>query len=153
MKLRGLFVGLTTIDIHYLVDTFPTTNAKMVAGDFAMTVGGPATNGAITFAHLGGNSHLLFALGRHPFTPFIEVELHHYHVVCTDLSPTATQLPTVSSIVTTHGGHRASINTRSSPTSSISNAIWIAHHEDYNVVLVDGFHSVHKIIEKGRNSD
>ncbi len=139
MTLRGLFVGLTTIDIHYLVDTFPTTNAKMVAGDFAMTVGGPATNGAITFAHLGGNSHLLSAIGQHPFTPFIEGELHQYHVVCTDLSPTATQLPTVSSIVTTHGGHRAILNTRSSPTSNIGNATWIAYHEDYDVVLVDGF--------------
>lgn len=139
MTLRGLFVGVTTIDIHYLVDTFPTTNAKMVAEDFAMTVGGPATNGAITFAHLGGNSHLLSAIGQHSFTPFIEGELHEYHVVFTDLSPTATRLPTVSSIVTTHGGQRAIINIGSSPTSSVGNATWIAHHEDYDVVLVDGF--------------
>src|SRR5437764_5489020 len=114
MKPRGLFVGLTTIDIHYRVDTFPTSNAKTVAGAFAMAVGGPATNAAITFAHLGCTSHLLSAVGQNPFTSFIERELHQYHVELTDLSPTASQLPTVSSIVTTHGGHRAIITTRSS---------------------------------------
>jgi sugar/nucleoside kinase (ribokinase family) len=139
MKLRGLFVGLTTIDIHYLVDAFPPANAKTVAGAFAMTVGGPATNAAITFAHLGGKIHLLSAIGQHPFTSVIEGELRHYNVTLTDLSPAATQLPTVSSIVTTHGGNRAIITTRSTPTSSMSDATWITHHEDYDVVLVDGF--------------
>lgn len=139
MKLRGLFVGLTTIDIQYLVDTFPPPNAKTVAGAFAMTVGGPATNAAITFAYLGGNSHLLSAIGQNQFTPFIESELHHYNVELTDLSPTANQLPTVSSIVTTRGGSRAIITTASPPTSSVSDATFIAHPDDYDVVLVDGF--------------
>ncbi len=55
----GLFVGITTIDIQYLLDTFPESNAKTWAEAFTMTVGGPATNAAITFAHLGGDSHLL----------------------------------------------------------------------------------------------
>ena len=81
MTPRGLFVGLTTIDIHYLVDTFPTSNAKTVAGAFVMTIGGPATNAAITFAHLGGKSHLLSAIGQHPFTSFIEHELDRKSVV------------------------------------------------------------------------
>ena len=139
MTLRGLFVGLTTIDIHYGVDTFPASNAKTVAGAFVMTVGGPATNAAISFAHLGGESHLLSAIGRHPFTSFIEHELHRYHVEVTDLSPAATQLPTISSIVTTQGGQRTVMTTRSSPTSDIRDATWIAHPDDYDVVLVDGF--------------
>ena len=68
MELSGLFVGLTTIDIQYLVDTFPALNSKMVAGTFAMSVGGPATNAAITFAHLGGKSHLMSAIGNNQFT-------------------------------------------------------------------------------------
>jgi len=139
MQLSGLFVGLTTIDIHYRVDTFPASNAKTVAGAFAMAVGGPATNAAITFAHLGAKSHLLSVIGQHPFTSFIKDELHQYHVEVTDLSPAAIQLPTVSSIVTTYGGHRAVITTRSSPTSSMNDAVFITHHEDYDVVLVDGF--------------
>jgi len=132
-------VGLTTIDIHYLVDTFPASNAKTLAGAFAMAVGGPATNAAITFAHLGGKSHLLSAIGQHPFTSFIEHELHRYHVEMTDLSPTATQLPTISSIVTTPGGQRAILTTRSSSTPSMNDITWIPHPDDYDVVLVDGF--------------
>src|SRR6266487_2410914 len=139
MELKGLFVGLTTIDIQYLVDTFPALNSKTVAGTFAMSVGGPATNAAITFAHLGGKSHLMSAIGNNQFTPFIESELHHYNVEFTDLSPLANQLPTVSSIVTTRGGYRTVITTASLLTSNASDMTCIVHQDDYGVVLVDGF--------------
>jgi sugar/nucleoside kinase (ribokinase family) len=139
MELSGLFVGLTTIDIQYLVDTFPALNSKTVAGTFAMSVGGPATNAAITFAHLGGKSHLMSAIGNNQFTPFIESELRHYNVEFTDLSPLANQLPTVSSIVTTRGGYRTVITTASLLTSDASDMTFIVHQDDYGVVLVDGF--------------
>ncbi len=139
MELKGLFVGLTTIDIQYLVDTFPALNSKTVAGTFAMSVGGPATNAAITFAHLGGKSYLMSAIGNNQFTPFIESELRHYNVEFTDLSPLANQLPTVSSIVTTRGGYRTVITTASLLTSNASDMTFIVHQDDYGVVLVDGF--------------
>ena len=139
MELRGLFVGLTTIDIQYLVDTFPASNSKTVAATFAMSVGGPATNAAIAFAHLGGKSHLMSAIGNNQFTPFIESELRHYNVEFTDLSPLANQLPTVSSIVTTRGGYRTVITTASLLTSNASDMTFIVHQDDYGVVLVDGF--------------
>ena len=132
-------MGLTTIDIQYLVDTFPALNSKTVAGTFAMSVGGPATNAAITFAHLGGKSHLMSAIGNNQFTPFIESELHRYNVEFTDLSPLANQLPTVSSIVTTCGGYRTVITTASLLTSNASDITFIVHQDDYGVVLVDGF--------------
>src|SRR5205823_3838017 len=120
MQSRGLFVGLTTIDVQYLVEAFPASNSKTVAGQFAMSVGGPATNAAIAFSHLGGKSHLMSAIGNNQFTPFIESELQLYNVEFMDLSPEANQLPTMSSIVTTHGcGHRAVITTASSPTASL----------------------------------
>ena len=114
MELRGLFVGLTTIDIHYLLDTFPVSNSKTIVETCAMSTDGPATNAAVAFAHLGGNSHLMSAVGHNPFSPFIERELHHYNVGFTDLSPLASQLPTVSSIMTTRGGQRTVLTTASS---------------------------------------
>ncbi len=138
MQQSGLFVGITTIDIQYLLDAFPESNAKTWAGAFAMTVGGPATNAAITFAHLGGKSHLLSVIGQHPFTSYVESELRQYNVSWTELSPGVSQLPTISSIVTTPGGHRTVIASRFSPTASMSDATWIAEHEDYDIVLVDG---------------
>jgi sugar/nucleoside kinase (ribokinase family) len=139
MELRGLFVGLTTIDIQYLVDTFPTSNSKTVAASFTMSVGGPATNAAIACAHVGGKSHLITTIGHNQFTPFMESELHQYNVEFTDLSPQARQLPTVSSIVTTRGGQRTVLTTASSLASNTSNMTFITHQEDYGVVLVDGF--------------
>jgi sugar/nucleoside kinase (ribokinase family) len=138
--LRGLFVGLTTIDIQYLVDTFPKSDSKTVASKFAMSVGGPATNAAITFAYLGGKSHLASAIGKNQFTPFIESELQHYTVEFTDLSPVADQPLTVSSIVVTKGsGHRAVITTKSSSALNTKDATFISNKDDYSIVLVDGF--------------
>jgi sugar/nucleoside kinase (ribokinase family) len=139
MEPRGLFVGLTTIDIQYLVDTFPALNSKTVAGTFAMSVGGPATNAAVAFAHLGGKCHLMSAIGNNQFTTFIESELRHYNVEFTDLSPLADKLPTVSSIVTSCGGQRTVITTASPLTNSKDEKAFIAGPNDYDVVLVDGF--------------
>jgi sugar/nucleoside kinase (ribokinase family) len=140
MPLRGLFVGIITIDIQYLVDTFPLSNEKMFASQSALTVGGPATNAAITFSHLGGSSHLLTTVGQHPFTSFMESELLHYNVEVTDLSAGANQLPTVSSIVTTRGsGDRAVVTAPSSPPSDMREVKFITNSDDYDVVLVDGF--------------
>jgi sugar/nucleoside kinase (ribokinase family) len=140
MKLRGLFVGVITIDIQYLVDRFPLSNEKMFATKCALTVGGPATNASITFSYLGGNSHLLTTVGQHPFTSFMESELRHYNVELTDLSAGVSQLPTVSSIVTTSGsGDRAVIAAASSLPSNMSEMTVITNQHDYSVVLVDGF--------------
>ncbi len=140
MKLRGLFVGVITIDIQYLVDRFPLSNEKMFATKCAMTVGGPATNASITFSYLGGNSRLLTTVGQHSFTSFMESELRHYNVEVTDLSAGVSQLPTVSSIVTTSGsGDRAVIAAASSLPSHMSEMTFITNQDDYSVVLVDGF--------------
>jgi sugar/nucleoside kinase (ribokinase family) len=139
MELRGLFVGLTTIDIQYLIDAFPTPNTKTVVSTFVMSVGGPATNAAVAFAHFGGKSHLVSAIGDNQFTPFMMSELHQYNVEFTDLSPLARQLPPVSSIVTTREGERTVLTTAPSFASNTSDMTFIAHSEDYGVVLVDGF--------------
>lgn len=140
MILRGLFIGLATIDIQYLVDAFPTPNSKTTADKFAMSVGGPATNAAITFSYLGGKSHLVCKIGNNQFTSFIRSELQRYDLTFTDLSPVANESPTVSSIVTTYGsGHRAVIVMKSSSLPNINNATLISGKYDYNIVLVDGF--------------
>jgi hypothetical protein len=61
----GVFVGLSTIDVVYSVDEFPTPNSKTVASDQDVFVGGPATNASVTFAHLGGRARLVSVVGRH----------------------------------------------------------------------------------------
>ena len=62
---QGIFVGLSTIDVVYRVNRFPTPNSKVAAQSQDVFVGGPATNAAIAFAHLGGKPALVTAAGRH----------------------------------------------------------------------------------------
>ena len=44
----GLFVGLITLDLIYLADSPPKNNQKLVATDYTVAAGGPATNAAVT---------------------------------------------------------------------------------------------------------
>ena len=50
------FVGLTTLDLIYSVETYPAENKKIVARRQGMYAGGPATNAAAAFASLGGGA-------------------------------------------------------------------------------------------------
>ena len=57
---RGLFVGLTTLDLIYHADHPPQANQKVVAKDMMFAAGGPATNAAVAFAALGMNQQPSF---------------------------------------------------------------------------------------------
>jgi sugar/nucleoside kinase (ribokinase family) len=59
--LRGIFVGLSTIDVLYSVEKFPGPNSKTVARDQQVFSGGPATNASVTFAHLDGVATMVTA--------------------------------------------------------------------------------------------
>ncbi len=61
--MSGLFVGLNTIDIQFLVNEYPESNTKTIVSRNGVYLGGPATNAAITFSKLGGESTLLKHLG------------------------------------------------------------------------------------------
>jgi len=65
-RARGLFVGLATVDLLYMVDDLPPRNAKISVPGQHIAAGGPATNAAVTFAFLGGSSALVTAVGQHP---------------------------------------------------------------------------------------
>ena len=60
---RGLFIGLSTVDVVYRIEALPT-NAKSVASAQAVFAGGPATNAVIAFAALGGHGTLGSSLGN-----------------------------------------------------------------------------------------
>lgn len=113
MTNAGLFIGLSTLDMIYLASGPPQTNQKLVAQDSLISAGGPATNAAATFAHLGNTAHLLTAMGQHPITQLMRADLDSLKqpVILTDLTPTQTQSPPVSSIVVTQTtGERALIS-------------------------------------------
>ena len=51
---KGIFIGLSTIDHTYLLDSFPRENTKIFAKQYLRQFGGPALNAAITFINLSG---------------------------------------------------------------------------------------------------
>jgi sugar/nucleoside kinase (ribokinase family) len=139
---QGLFVGLTTLDCLYLTTHFPQSNEKIVAIDQLLTVGGPATNAAITFAHFGHQSSLMSVVGNHSLTTIIHQTLKDYGVQGFDLAPTFSASPAVSSIIITQGtGERAvvSINaTKLQANLDDLNFNLIDLLEQIDLVLIDG---------------
>jgi len=111
MARKGLFVGMVTLDLVYLTEKLPDNNQKMVASDYSVTAGGPATNAAVTFSYLGNQTTLLGVVGTHPITYLIRGDLENYGVTVADLAPTTTEPPPVSSIIVTETtGDRAVIS-------------------------------------------
>jgi sugar/nucleoside kinase (ribokinase family) len=114
----------------------------MVAIDQLLTVGGPATNAAITFAHFGHQSSLMSVVGNHSLTTIIHQTLKDYGVQGFDLAPTFSASPAVSSIITTQGtGERAvvSINaTKLQVNFADLDLNLIDLLEQIDLVLIDG---------------
>ena len=134
---RGLFVGLVTLDLIYLVDRPPLPNQKLVAADYTMSAGGPATNAAITFSYLGNPAIVLGVLGNHPLAQLVLTDLQQHRVTLHDLHPTLTNPPPVSSImVTAKTGDRAVVSLNAVKTQAIAtNPVSL---KDVAVVLIDG---------------
>lgn len=137
--MHGLFIGLTTIDLLYLAATPPTKNQKLVASDYLVSAGGPATNAAIAFAHLGNQATVLSAIGVHPITHLVRADLEQSGVKMVDLAPDRPDPPPVSSIIVTEAtGERAVISINAVKTQVSVEQIPVNILENVNVVLIDG---------------
>ncbi|XGV96264.1 MAG: sugar kinase [Leptolyngbya sp. BL-A-14] len=135
----GLFVGLVTLDLVYLVHRLPTANEKMVASDYTVAAGGPATNAAVAFSYSGNQAIVLAALGAHPMTQLIVADLHHCAVSLADLDPTRVEPPPVSSImVTEQTGERAVVSINAAKMQAATDRIPADCLKDIAVVLIDG---------------
>ncbi|MBD2598436.1 sugar kinase [Nostoc spongiaeforme FACHB-130] len=136
---RGLFVGLVTLDLIYLADAAPQNNQKLVATDYTVAAGGPATNAAVTFAHLGNYANILGVVGSHPMTQLIYSDLENYRVAIADLDPNKPTPPPVSSIIVTQTtGERAIISINAVKTQASHASVPDNIFTDIDIVLVDG---------------
>ena len=109
--MRGLFLGLMTLDCIYQAQRPPQANEKLVAEDIMMAAGGPATNAAVAFAALGGNATIMAAVGQHPVTTLLREDLTRVGVTVEDLAPKRLTPPPISSIVVSqNSGERAIIS-------------------------------------------
>lgn len=143
MTVQGLFVGLITLDLLYLTERFPDRNQKIVALDYAVAAGGPATNAAVTFGYLGGFAKLMGVLGAHPIRELILADVQQWGVTIADLHPDRSDPPPTSSILVTEAtGERAviSLNAVKSQITAdtLSNVLSDELLEDIDIVLIDG---------------
>jgi sugar/nucleoside kinase (ribokinase family) len=135
MGKHGLFIGLVTIDLIYLVDRPPASNQKIVATDYTAAAGGPATNAAVAFRHLGNEAKLLGVVGKHPISQLILTDLQQCGVTLTDLNPSQADSPPVSSIVVANGERSVvSINAVKSQVENYT----LPNLENIDIVLIDG---------------
>jgi sugar/nucleoside kinase (ribokinase family) len=137
MSKQGLFVGLVTLDMVYLVTDLPQCNQKIVALEDSMTAGGPATNAAITFSHLGDSATLLGAIGEHPSRQLVLADLPD--VAIADLMPHRTQAIPISSILVTQStGERAIVSRNAVQAQAPVTAIPADILQGMEIVLIDG---------------
>lgn len=100
MQYQGLFIGLTTIDIQYYVESFPGSNRKVKTATPDILVGGPATNAAVAFAHLNGRAFLASAAGRNSFSTFINNDFAETKTEHFDLVGSQNINPVIASVIT-----------------------------------------------------
>jgi sugar/nucleoside kinase (ribokinase family) len=144
----GLFVGLITLDLIYLADSPPENNQKLVATDYTVAAGGPATNAAVTFSHLSNQATVLGVLGSHHIKHLICNDLDNYQVAIIDLDSDKDTPPPVSSIIITEStGERAVISINAIKTQANITSIPASILENIDIVLIDGHQmEVSKII-------
>lgn len=138
MSKHGLFVGLVTLDLIYLADAPPSANQKIVAQETTIASGGPATNAAIAFQHLGSSATLIGAIGSHPICHLIKSDLETCGVHTVDLDPTKTESPPVSSIVVSKSTGDRAIVSINAVKSQIAAHLAPTVLDDVDIVLIDG---------------
>jgi sugar/nucleoside kinase (ribokinase family) len=142
---KGIFVGLSTVDVVYGVDEFPAFNSKVEAKSQELFVGGPATNAAVAFAHLGGKPTLVSAVGRHVLASLLLDEFRRHSIQLSDLHPDFTQAPVISSISINKAGERNVVSANSTRVGAPAAKVDEAVLQGASVLLVDGHY-----IEAGR---
>jgi sugar/nucleoside kinase (ribokinase family) len=144
MAFHGLFVGLTTLDCIYQVESMPQPNQKVVAIASTLAAGGPATNAAVTFQHLGNEATVLSGVGQHPVHHLVTADIQQQGVAIADLLPTHPEPPPVSSIfVTQETGDRAVVSMNATKCQATvdqipSETLSALDHRDIDLVLIDG---------------
>lgn len=135
---NGIFVGLSTVDVVYSVDEFPSPNSKIQARGQDVFAGGPATNASITFAHLGGEATLVTAAGRHPLASAVSDEFRRYSVKLIDLNPDFDEAPVISSVSVNKAGERNVVSANATRVHALPAQVDEAALERASIVLVDG---------------
>lgn len=136
----GYFVGLTTLDLIYMLDEFPAPNLKHKARSVQVEPGGPACNAAVTFSRLGGQVTFATVIGEHALRSVLLDDARKQEVEIMDLDEHRRSYPPLASIFSTPGGDRTILTQargESEGVLTLSDPIWAMAPD---IVLVDGFY-------------
>ncbi|MFL6072240.1 MAG: PfkB family carbohydrate kinase [Mycobacteriales bacterium] len=137
----ALFAGLCTVDVIQAVEKVPAADEKTTASRQTVAAGGPATNAAVTYAHLGGRATLLTGVGKHALAAGVRTDLARCGVKLVDAVPERREPPPVSTIlVTLATGERAVVSTNANGYSLDPPAGLLDLVGQHKAVLVDGHH-------------
>jgi len=140
-KVRGLFIGVTTLDCIYQAEHPPAANEKVMALKSLMVAGGPATNAAVAFAQLGRQNRAVLAsiLGEHSLTSLLREDLQGQGVILADLDPSRLGPPPVSSIVVSAAtGDRAVISRSAADLQIEASQVSKEILDGVDIILIDG---------------
>lgn len=136
--MKGLFIGLTTIDLLYLFEYFPLENTKNNCPESIMDIGGPATNAAFAFGALGGEATLISLIGKNSFSDFMREKLLKYRIAHIDLNDQADHQPVMASVIINQSNGSRTIATTRFAEGVPFNPVRV-NPGDYDVICVDGF--------------
>ncbi|MCU1531307.1 MAG: yihV [Arthrobacter sp.] len=141
---RGVFVGLSTLDIVHRVKALPASNMKATASRQDISAGGPALNAAVTFTALGGKAILVSCVGEGATGRLVREDLHECGVRLIDLAPPGFSLPVSSVVVEEQSGDRQIVSTDAALTPALPpdvlNQQMRKALDGCHVALFDGHH-------------
>lgn len=138
---RGLFIGLTTIDIQYFVEEFPKPNIKINSGLPNLLIGGPAANAAVAFAKLNGSATLASAVGENSFSGFVQNDFNGTNVSFIDLMTTKEFSPVLATVVTSRtNGERNIFTHHPQKISPRITAEQLLQTVSPDIIMLDGFY-------------
>ena len=140
---RGVCLGLATLDVLQYVDRAPGPDAKATSQEHALAAGGPATNAAVTFAALGGDALLVTAVGDDDAGHLVRTDLATHGVEVVELTvDSAFRTPVSSITVSTATGERSIVGSDAAgaPVLEASDEQLESILDGAGVLLLDGHH-------------
>lgn len=136
---RGLFVGISTVDSIFAVAAVPQQNFKVQVREWDLIPGGPATNAAVAFRALGGETTLATVLGTHPLSEIIRRDLDKQQISVRDMAPESADPPAFASVIVSPGGDRLAVSTGAFHLAQPDSAGGLINAVKPDVVLIDGY--------------
>ncbi|MCL1981203.1 MAG: PfkB family carbohydrate kinase [Proteobacteria bacterium] len=138
---KGVYLGLSTVDIVYYVPQYLKRNQKLKAERQLAYAGGPAANAAVTFAAFGNEASLITGLGQHPLAALAKADLADHKVRLIDSTDQPRRPPILSAIIVDlSNGERSVVYSNTDFRKLRRDCISAATLEDADILMLDGFY-------------